>query len=354
MKNTIYITATIVATVVGAGFATGQEIYSFFNVYGKGSLLGIVIMLFGFVFAFYTVLRYCFVRRIDSFSAFLSELLPRKFGKMIYVCVALFSFCGLCAMASATGALFLQSFKLPYFAGVFALLIICFLILIFNISGIARLNLYLTPLICLGLVYFSVRGFLFREVATFSAHYYRNILQICLSAILYVSYNILSVVVVLCSMRQYADNLRNIRLSCAGAGLILTILALMIWSVIELYADKIILGEIPLLQISARSGTVHEIIYGIILLASVLTTAVGCGYATVQFIKQSLHCQTLVAALIAVLSVVPVCYFGFSGIVRVLYTFFGFLGMPFLLILIYSQLKLMRTCKNKLKNMKNE
>lgn len=33
-----------IGTLIGAGFASGQEIMSFFTIYGKGGLLGIIVV----------------------------------------------------------------------------------------------------------------------------------------------------------------------------------------------------------------------------------------------------------------------------------------------------------------------
>ena len=44
MKEIISIVLVIIGALVGAGFASGQEIYSFFYLYGINGLFGIIIM----------------------------------------------------------------------------------------------------------------------------------------------------------------------------------------------------------------------------------------------------------------------------------------------------------------------
>lgn len=44
LKNTLLIAGTYVATVIGAGFASGQEILSYFVIYGKQSLYGLLLV----------------------------------------------------------------------------------------------------------------------------------------------------------------------------------------------------------------------------------------------------------------------------------------------------------------------
>lgn len=43
MKDNIKVIFTIIGTVIGAGFASGQEIYSFFNKYNENGLIGLIL-----------------------------------------------------------------------------------------------------------------------------------------------------------------------------------------------------------------------------------------------------------------------------------------------------------------------
>ena len=44
MKEIFSIVLVIIGALVGAGFASGQEIFSFFYLYGKNGIYGIIIM----------------------------------------------------------------------------------------------------------------------------------------------------------------------------------------------------------------------------------------------------------------------------------------------------------------------
>ena len=45
MKNISKVSFVIIGTMIGAGFASGQEIYAFFSIYGIKGILGIIISL---------------------------------------------------------------------------------------------------------------------------------------------------------------------------------------------------------------------------------------------------------------------------------------------------------------------
>ena len=44
MIEVISMTLVIIGALIGAGFASGQEIFSFFYIYGKNGIYGILIM----------------------------------------------------------------------------------------------------------------------------------------------------------------------------------------------------------------------------------------------------------------------------------------------------------------------
>ena len=70
-----------------------------------------------------------------------------------------------------------------------------------------------------------------------------------------------------------------------------------------------------------------------------------CGFAVLDFLRKHFRVSTGFGIGFLIVLACPVCLLGFSGIVRVLYSVFGYLGLPFLIILIFSQIKLSRKTK---------
>lgn len=83
MKNIFKATFVIIGTIIGAGFATGQEIYLFF---GKAGQLGIVMLLFSCAISgiiIYKTMDLINKNKIKTYRAFLEVLLKRKTGILI-------------------------------------------------------------------------------------------------------------------------------------------------------------------------------------------------------------------------------------------------------------------------------
>ena len=99
---------TYVGTVIGAGFASGQEVLSFFTVYGKYSALGIFISTLLFILVGKKVLLLGYKLNIKSFGEFV-DIIFGSFSKIINAYL-LFSFAVICtAMFSGAGTLFVEN-----------------------------------------------------------------------------------------------------------------------------------------------------------------------------------------------------------------------------------------------------
>ena len=93
---------TIIGALVGAGFASGQEIYLFFYKYGKSGMLGIFLCSFIFGITIYKTLKIIKQNQINN-KYYLSNLTNVIIN--IFLCMTFF------IMISGFGAYFYQEFR---------------------------------------------------------------------------------------------------------------------------------------------------------------------------------------------------------------------------------------------------
>lgn len=74
MKNIVKIVFVIIATLVGAGFASGKEIFTFFFVYGKLGCVGILISSLIISLVIYKVFKICNKNKIDTYQQFCNHI----------------------------------------------------------------------------------------------------------------------------------------------------------------------------------------------------------------------------------------------------------------------------------------
>ena len=103
MKNIFKIAFAYVAALVGAGFASGQEIISFFVKYGKISAVGVILsaILFGIFAA--VVLCGCIELKTVCYAEYLESIMPKPFVRYTEIITFLYGISVFCVMASCFG-----------------------------------------------------------------------------------------------------------------------------------------------------------------------------------------------------------------------------------------------------------
>ena len=143
MKNLFKAIFVILGTIVGAGFATGQEIYLFFGKYG---VLGkAALVLSGIIFGLLIFKTFSFIQKneIDSYGVFVEKVFKKRksfLTNTISIIVVLFL--GVCfiIMCSGMGAYFNQELKIPNWVGATIMCIVASGIVVSKNNGIVKLN----------------------------------------------------------------------------------------------------------------------------------------------------------------------------------------------------------------------
>ena len=104
--------------VIGAGFASGQEIVQFFVCYGKWGAAGAVLATVLFAVCGGMLLSMAHRQKIANYQAMLSIMFGPRLGKIVDFLLAIFLFLGLSTMLSASGAVFYEHLYLPKYAGI--------------------------------------------------------------------------------------------------------------------------------------------------------------------------------------------------------------------------------------------
>lgn len=340
-KSVFVIAGVFIATVIGAGFASGQEILSFFVIYGAKSVYGLAIMTLMLVVCGALVMARVYTNQLTSFKDYMLCVSGPKMWVFMEICAALFMFAGYCSMSAGSGALFESKFGWNPLWGAGIMLTLCAIVFLFDLKGILAVNSFLAPIMSVGLIVLGIWVFIFRDVSVFAWDAMAGLTKNwVVSAIIYGAYNLLTSIVILCDTRSMLNRARTgVWASIVGGG-VLGLISLVIWAAIKLYYGKILLGEMPLLTIVARQGKTIENIYSIILYLSMFTTAVSCGYGVLGRLRDSFGLKGIVAIVILTLLTIPVTLLGFSGIVQHLYTAFGYLGLPLVAIVLADGVRL--------------
>lgn len=336
-KITFQVAATYVGAVMGAGFASGQEIQQFFANFGKLGLLGILISATLFSLLGWIMLDLQERWKVSSYSEFFSYLLGRKWGSRVDVLVSTLLFLGMIAMMSGAGALFVQYFGLSSWVGILLTALVIGIALWYKGEGVLWINTMLIPLkflFCLGIAFVAIVIGLPNEGEGLAIVSNPLIQNWAFSGILYVSFNLTLAMVVFASLGSEVQK-PGARLGAVLGGVSLGLFALVIGAALLRFPEVMTL-EIPMVAIAGKLGNWPAFLYVVVLWLAMLTAAIGNGFSLVTRIVESVKLDYRLAAFLLLASAFPLSGMKFSNIVKVVYPLFGYLGLIFLPLLFLT------------------
>jgi uncharacterized membrane protein YkvI len=327
------IAATFIGSIVGAGFASGQELSQFFLGYGAAGRYGVICS--GLLFALWGVWLggYCNRRRLASYADYLHSLVGGAGAVCVDLLISLYLFCSVFIMLSAANALFSGHLGLlPGCGGVFTCGVVL-AVLWGGLESLVSFNVLLVPLkflVCL-VVFFLTRGMGCLTPQT-GAGLVAPIFPHWIGATLfYAGFNMLEAMVVLVPLSERATARECLAGNLLG-GLGLGVFALLIFQVLLPFRGQVAAWEVPMLVVAGMAHPGLQWAYFTVLWAAILSSAVVSCYGVATRLRSSLsyhHALILILALSLVLARLQ-----FSSLVRLIYPLFGGVGVLLLAVQI--------------------
>lgn len=341
------ITFSIIGAMIGAGFASGQEIYLFFYRYGKKGIIGLTICSIILGTTIYKTFKILLNNKIENYKEFLDIILNQKNPKNKYmnisyivnIIINAFLLLTFYIMISGFGAYFMQEFKIYHIIGSSILAIICFIIFLGNIKGIVKINKIVVPILIGFILIIGIKNIgqtNLQEIGTNITIQKGWLLQ----SIIYASYNLILLVPVLINLKNYLKNKKQILTISVVSTIIICTLALCIYLLLVNIKIDLHLMQMPAVYIIGEKFQNLKIIYGIIILLSIFTTAISVGISFLENISKNEKSFPQKAAIMCISSIL-ISNIGFSKLVKILFPTFGYLG----LVQIYFILKTQTTEK---------
>ncbi|HPL99791.1 MAG TPA: hypothetical protein PLS45_07900, partial [Bacillota bacterium] len=146
-KLSLQIGAVFIGTVVGAGFATGQEIMQFFTCFGQ--IGAVTLLLSGILFYLMAaaVIRAAAYYNAYNYKELIYQVAGNRIGFVYDILVTAFLFIGTSIMFAGSGALFHESLGLPHTLGVVLMAALTFIIILHSLTGILNINSVIVPIL---------------------------------------------------------------------------------------------------------------------------------------------------------------------------------------------------------------
>ncbi|MGM8215790.1 YkvI family membrane protein [Bacillaceae bacterium W0354] len=333
LSNGIKWIGLIIATMVGAGYASGRELWEFF---GYESGLAILIFTLLFIISCHVILMLSYELKTIHYLPVLQALLGKRFATIYDTGVMIYLFTTLFVMISGSGATF-TIYEVPYLLGSIIMVIFVLVVIPFGMNGILSINRFILPLLIAGLSIVLIL-FIWRE--NIPIFYDLKEQSNWSSSIPFTSLNILPLIAILGAIGKEIDSKKEIYIASIGSGLILGVLSFLYNTSLVHVADQLFFYDIPLFAILNGYPIRMFIIMSILLWFAIYTTAITSLFGLIARLKEHFKLKQFWLGVIVIAFAIPFTFFGFKNLISYLYPLYGVINLYVLaMIMIYPILK---------------
>lgn len=324
---------TYIGTVVGAGFASGQEIFRFFVVFGSNGFWGILLSILLFSWLGTRMMLISAKLQATSYEMLNDYLFGRRIGKWMSLFVGIVLFGVITAMLSGTGAMVKEQLGYSFHLGVLVTSILAFFVIIRGMEGILSINSLVVPFMLGFVTLIAIDCFWMDGRSSF--HYFidESNKSWLISAVTYVAFNLAMSQAVLVPLGAEIKDERVIRLGGWIGGLGLGLMLLISFFALQLYFPEIKRLEIPMAFIIHQLGVMFKILFLAVMWGEIFTTLIGNIYGLALNIQQAIPLRFSVIVAFIFLAAYLCSLVGFPTLIRYLYPAFGYCGLMVILLL---------------------
>lgn len=321
------VAAVYIGGVVGAGFASGQELVVFFVSHGRAGLWGILLATLLLCLGTNLILSYCARQDVSSYAHLFDQLSPRMtlFYDLLY---SLFLFIGISVMLAGIGAMATTTL-----GALLARLITSMLILAAlrrGATGVGKASSWLAPILVVVLCALALY-----RLQDHAIHLPKLARQSAFeAAALYASYNLGFSLAVLASVHRAVQTRKDRWKLVIGANLALGTCMLLLFLALSTLNPLQLATAFPLAHLLASWGPWAGILYELALWAAMYSTAIAHALALVHRLTASLPLSWGKASSLVTAASLALSYLGFNNLIRVAYPMLGLAGLWILASLV--------------------
>lgn len=300
----------------------GQEIYSFFFIYGKLGIFGIIISAILFGIIIYKTLILSKKYKLDNYNELLDKIIKNnKLKTFIKFIINIFLIASFYIMIAGFSAYFSQQFNVNRVFSSIIILVICYFTFNKNVDRIIKLSTILIPIIIFILILFGIKNI--NNITNINTSANKNIMWF-FNAIIYTSYNSITLIGLTGTMNKYLKDKKECIMVSFCSTAIICSLALIIFFLLINVRESV---EIPMLYVSEVFGGIYKYLYNVIILIAIFTTAVSEGYTFLENVSKNNMKKYKIINFIMCFLAIPISLLGFANLVNTIYPIFGVIGL---------------------------
>lgn len=335
----LQIAFTYIGTIVGAGFATGQEILQFFTKYGSLAVITIWISTFLFIWLGTKILILSHDIQAHSYADLNQYLFGERIGRWVSAVMLVLLFCITSVMLAGAGSVFNEHFHLPYQLGLWITMLAAYIVIKRGIDAILTVNTVVVPAILL----FTLLLVIATIQSPNASHWLLlesdpSSWRLWLSPFLYVGFNLLLAQAVLVPVGSKTADRNVAYWGGIWGGIGIGALLMAGHFTLSSRMPAILQFEIPMGVLIISLGLIVQFLYLITIYAEIFTTYIANIYGLTLQIEQKMPAVNNRWILISLLFLTyAVSQIGFSKLLTTLYPLFGFLSLGWLALLMHKK-----------------
>ena len=347
MKEVFKIAGAFVGVIVGAGFASGQEILQFFASFGSLGLVGCAVA--GVVFVLLSMAFSTMGQRLmaNSHKEVITAILGKHLGFVFDMLITFFLFAITVVMLAGAGSLLHQWLGVPEVWGSVIATVATVLIVCLDVGKVIAFIGAVTPLLMLMTI--IVAGYVlmtphpdYEALQAAAQTQPKGASNWLVAALLYVSYNVVAGMPFLVIMGGQASSRRVALWGGVAGGLLLGLLMLMIAAAMYWRMDTLGGLSMPMLSLATQISPWLGHLMSLVIFGMILNTAVGMLYAFVARILPAgtprFRWGTGVAGVLALGG----SFAGFITLVGMVYPVYGYIGFALMACALVGWLRMGR------------
>lgn len=329
---------TYIGTIVGAGFASGQEILQFFTQYGWMATLTIALSSMLFVWLGIKLMLMAHNLKAASYEDLNRVLFGEQIGKAVSLFTLLVLFGITTVMLAGGGTVFEEQLHFSYQTGLLVTLFLAYLVLSRGIKAIMTVNSIVVPimmLFSLAIVIFTWNSPSSGNWTTISSD--SSWVKIWMAPFLYTAFNLAMAQAVLvpvgAAMKEKSVLVWGGLIGGVGIGLLL----LSTHYALSAQMPGISQYEIPMGHIITRLGAVPQTAYLLVIYGEIFTTYIADAYGLALQLQQrtKLHPKVIIFVILGLSY--PISQIGFKALLSALYPVFGLISMAWLVLMVWRR-----------------
>lgn len=353
MKKILQLGSAFIGIIVGAGFASGQEILQYFSSFGLIGTIGAIISTVLFAFLGMMLTKLGSRLKTTSHKDAVYKISGRYLGVIVDY-IIIFTLFGVgVVMIAGGGSILNQQFDLPAFIGSLLMAMLVLLTVMLNVKRVVKIIGSITPFLIVAVIFVAVYSLFtmdlsFVELDPIARDNPSSLSNWFIASINYVSFNIALGASMSLVMGGAEPNERIAALGGLVGGLGIGVLIILSHLAIFSKVDVVASYDMPTLKIVNDISPILGIGMSLILFGMIFNTAVSMFFSFGARFMELGTKRFKLFLLVTLIAAFAVSFAGFTKLVSLFYPFIGHLGLFLILALIIASLRMPKRKRDKL------